>query len=501
MPQAIGRSVLPWTTEREIVCRETAGRAIRQDDIAEPECGIAFDPCVWFMPARWFPCQKDRCMSHDHRRAVILFAGFLCLAQSGCGREETPVAPAPDKGTTESADAKPKATISVRKLPAATEAQAKDLVKQLDAAIAHQSTGEVSRLFDQNQLMDQILAGFTVIPEEKEEVVRGLKQVEGVSDLPDKIVAAVRNGGDYRFVRLVQKDGQYRPLYRLTMPEDGGVNYHELVVEVSGEKPLITNVYLYLSGESLSESVRRVLIPALASEDASIVGELSGTEAEILKNREVLRQINSLMSQQKFEEASAKFSELTPELQRERSTLMTQLVISQGLSDAEQEAIVEEMAKQIPGQPCSDFPLFALRKKQAKHDDVIQIVDRLQKSIEDPYLDLLKVDALLAVGKTDEAREAVVRVKTACPDRSDVYWMEIAVSLKTRNFDETARLLDEVGKTFGLEFRDLSSVPEYSEFIASEQGKAWLKKQDEASTPKEPAESPESPAPAEKKSE
>lgn len=437
-------------------------------------------------------------MNFDRRRAFILFAGLLCLVQSGCGREESPAPLARDKSPVESVSAKAKNTISPRKLPAATEAQAEDLVKQLDAAIAHQSAGEVGRLFDQNQLMDQILAGFAVIPEEKDEVVRGLKQVEGVSDLPDKIVAAVRNGGDYRFVRLVQKDGQFRPLYRLTMPEDGGVNYHELVVEVSADKPLITNVYLYLSGESLSESVRRVLIPALAAEDASIVGELSGTEAEILKNREVLRQMNGLISQQKFEDAYAKFSELSPELQRERSMLMTRLVISQGLSDAEQEAAVEEMAKQTPGQPCSDFPLFALRKKQARHEDVIQIVDRLQKSINDPYLDLLKVDALLAVGKTDEAREAVVRVKTACPDRSDVYWMEIAVSLKTRSFDETARLLDEVGKTFGLEFRDLSTVPEYSEFISSEQGKAWLKKQDEASSTQESAETP---AEGEKKSE
>jgi len=79
-------------------------------------------------------------------------------------------------------------------------------------------------------------------------------------------------------------------------------------------------------------------------------------------------------------------------------------------------------------------------------------------------------------------------VKTVCPDRSDVYWMEIAVSLKTRNFAETARLLDEVGKTFGLEFRDLSTVPEYAEFIASDPGKLWIKKQEEA------AESPASPA-------
>lgn len=418
-------------------------------------------------------------MNNTRRPAVILFAVILSCLSPGCSRE-TPSAATTDKTTAKTEDSTPKVTISPRILKAASEQQVKDLVKDLDAAVAHQSSSELAKLMDQAQLMDQILSGFVVVPEEKEEVVRGLMQVEGVSDLPDKIVAAVRSGGDYRFVRLISKDGQLRPLYRLTMPEDGGVNYHELVVEVSGDKPLITNVYLYLSGESISESVRRVLIPALAAEDPSIVGKLTGSEAQILENRDVLRAINGLTSQEKFAEAFAKFEELSPELLRDRAVLMTRLVVSQALGDAEQEQVVEELAKAAPGQPCSDFPLFALRKKQGRHDDVIQIVDRLQKVIEDPYLDLLKVDALLATGKTDAAREAVVRVKTVCPDRSDVYWMEIAVSLRTKNFGETSRLLDDVGKTFGLEFRDLSSVPEYAEFVASDAGKSWLKKQEEA---------------------
>ncbi len=427
---------------------------------------------------------------------MILFAVILGCLSPGCSRETPSATATTDKTTAKTEDSTPKVTISPRILKAASEQQVKDLVKELDAAVAHQSSSELGKLVDQAQLMDQILSGFVVVPEEKEEVVRGLMQVEGVSDLPDKIVAAVRIGGDYRFVRLISKDGQLRPLYRLTMPEDGGVNYHELVVEVSGDKPLITNVYLYLSGESISESVRRVLIPALAAEDPSIVGKLTGSEAQILENRDVLRAINGLTSQEKFAEAFAKFEELSPELLQDRAILMTRLVISQGLGDAEQEKVVEELAKAAPGQPCSDFPLFALRKKQGRHEDVIQIVDRLQKVIEDPYLDLLKVDALLATGKADAAREAVVRVKTVCPDRSDVYWMEIAVSLRTKNFGETARLLDDVGKTFGLEFRDLSSVPEYSEFVASDAGKSWLKKQEEAaispenkSTPSKDAES------------
>lgn len=419
-------------------------------------------------------------MSIIRRPAVALISAIACCFSIGCSRDSSSTAETREQTQAQADESTPKITINARTLPTANESQVKELVKQLDAAIAHQSAMELSKLLDQNQLMDQILSGFVIVPDEKEEVVRGLKQVEGVSDLPEKIIQAVRSGGDYRFVRLVTKDGQLRPLYRLTMPEDGGVNYHELVVELVGEKPLITNVYLYLSGESLSESVRRVLIPALAAEDATIVGDLSGSEAELLKNRDVLRSINVLTSQEKFEDAFAKFDELTPALLQDRTILMTRLVISQALGESEQESVVEALAKAAPGQPCSDFPLFALRKKQGRHDDVIQIVDRLQAVIEDPYLDLLKVDALLATGKIDAAREAVVRVKTVCPDRSDVYWMEIAVSLKTRNFEETARLLDEVGKTFGLEFRDLSSVPEYAEFVASDAGKSWITKQEES---------------------
>jgi hypothetical protein len=51
------------------------------------------------------------------------------------------------------------------------------------------------------------------------------------------------------------------------------------------------------------------------------------------------------------------------------------------------------------------------------------------------------------------------------------------MQLKAKDHAATAALLDEIGEKFGMAFDDLTSVPEYAEFAASEIGKEWMSRQ------------------------
>ena len=55
------------------------------------------------------------------------------------------------------------------------------------------------------------------------------------------------------------------------------------------------------------------------------------------------------------------------------------------------------------------------------------------------------------------------------------------MQLKAKDHAATAALLDEIGEKFGMAFDDLTSVPEYAEFAASEIGKEWMSRQAAAS--------------------
>lgn len=48
------------------------------------------------------------------------------------------------------------------------------------------------------------------------------------------MIEALELGGDYRLLHVFEKDGERRTLYRL-LTSDGGLNYHEMVLEYRGQ--------------------------------------------------------------------------------------------------------------------------------------------------------------------------------------------------------------------------------------------------------------------------
>ena len=63
-------------------------------------------------------------------------------------------------------------------------------------------------------------------------------------------------------------------------------------------------------------------------------------------------------------------------------------------------------------------------------------------------------------------------------NRIDVHWVEMSVLLKAKDFAAVAKQLDEIASKFGMKFNDLSAIPDYAEFIVSDEGKAWLEAQE-----------------------
>jgi tetratricopeptide (TPR) repeat protein len=204
------------------------------------------------------------------------------------------------------------------------------------------------------------------------------------------------------------------------------------------------------------------------------MARLTGVEAEFLKNISTMQKINELNQTQKYKEAYALFSTLPAALQKDKTVLMTKLLVAQHVGDNEYAQVIRELELNFPNDAARDFRAMDLLAMQEQHDELIKTVDRLLTVIQDPYLNILKVDSLLALNRTDEARQAVAEAKAVAENRIDVYWVEMSMLLKARNHSATATLLDEIGEKFGMTFNDLTTVPEYAEFAESPVGKDWM---------------------------
>ena len=425
------------------------------------------------------------------RKTVVTAVSLLLVASIiGCGGNNRSNSQAP--GSELSAQDVNQAT----KFVAATKMEAEALVKLVNAAVAHQDVSAFNALIDEARMVDRILAGFELTEKFRTGFMQGMREGGGLTNLSSEIIGTVQRGGDYTFVRMIQKGDELRPLFRLVLPDSGGMNYHELIVTVDASRqPRIADIDVHLSGELLSQSIRRLVLPAVAAEDSGILAKLTGAESEFLNNVATLKKISELNKEQKPQEAMALFASLPETLQKDKTVLLTKLLVAQSLGDAEYSGVID-LDRYFPNDTARDFRAMDLLAIQGQHEELIKTVDRLIAVIQDPYLNTLKIDALLDLNRLEEARKSVREAKAAAPDRIDVYWVEIAMTLKVKDYAATAALLDEIGEKFGMTFNDLTTVPEYADFAASDIGKDWMARQAEAAAAQtSPSDTPASPVP------
>ncbi len=430
-------------------------------------------------------------MASSRLSVLGIITGFIGIGLiAGCGSSGTSSPP-----TAEMTSQDLNKTI---KFVAASPGEVDALVKAVEIAVAHQDSSAFNALIDEGKMTDRILAGLNLKEEFRTGFIQGMREGGGLTNLSTEILGAVQNGGEYTFVRLVQVGDEQRPLFRLILPGSGGMNYHELVVTVDAQKKSrIADINVYLSGELLSQSIRRLVLPAVAAQDAGIMARLSGAESEFIKNINTMQKINELSTAEKFREAMPMFATLPESLQKDKTVLLMKLLIAQNIDDAEYANVIRDLERYFPNDPARDFRAMDLLAIQGEHEQLIKTVDRLLVSIQDPYLNILKVDSLIALDRTEDARKAVAEAKAVTLDRLDVYWVEVAMLLKAKDHAATAAALDEIGEKFQMTFGDLTTIPDYAEFAASSIGQEWMAKHSaENGEPPSTPENPQSPVPS-----
>src|SRR5262249_55927714 len=115
---------------------------------------------------------------------------------------------------------------------------------------------------------------------------------------------------------------------------------------------------------------------------------------------------------------------------------------------------------------------YALKKEFTR---ALESIDRVDKSVGgDPYLDLARADINESQGNLERARRLAFQAIEREPNLLHAYLAVVGLSLKTKNYDETLAMLKELDRKFGIDMKDLKTVPEYAGFARSPQFRQWL---------------------------
>jgi hypothetical protein len=359
---------------------------------------------------------------------------------------------------------------------AVSDAEARKFAKELNEKAQAGDVTAVSDMFDIEAMGETASQGLDIRTSSKEGFLRGMKSAAQAQEgFGGQLIAPVAGGGSLGLLRVLNRDGQKAARIRIQHGGEGGLNYMDVVLARRTDgKIRAVDVYTFATGELMSATIRRAVIQLAASENRGILARLTGAENDYIKNAPRIKEISQAIMQGRGAEALAICESLPDSLKNDKSVMVIRIRAASMVDEEKYMAAMEDFQKAYPNDPAQDLmsiDYFFLRKQ---YDKALEVVDRLDRAVGgDPYLDTIRAGALVMAGRTADAKKAAQRLAQAEPDKSDGPMTLLSIALAEKDHAETLRLLKLLESRFGMQFRDLRTVPEYAQFVRSPQHGEW----------------------------
>jgi tetratricopeptide (TPR) repeat protein len=356
-----------------------------------------------------------------------------------------------------------------------SDEECRDVAQRLDEAVQSGEMAKVNSVFDWDLCLERAVFGLDLPDQTRRDLKMGMLTTLQNQGLFRELVNAVEQGGSFKFLRIHDVDGQKRALFRLVLPT-AGVNFHDymLTKDATGQVR-IYDVFIYLTGEPISETIRRVLLQFAANENRGMFDRLAGREQLMIKHFAEVNRIILSLQQKDPGTALDTYNRLPEELKEQQFLLLLAMRASQeAFDDAAYQEILERFRRAHPDNPAMNFvsiDYFAMREE---YDKALEAVNGLPETIvHDPYVEFLRAGVYIASKQYDEAIKAADKAIAEEPDLIDPYWARVTISLEQRQFAETLKWLKTIDEKFNAVTDDILSTPIYNEFRQSPQYGEW----------------------------
>lgn len=304
---------------------------------------------------------------------------------------------------------------------------------------------------------------------------KGLQQ--GALGFGKQLIETFNEESSFTLLRARVIKGVPRALFRAISTR--GLNYLDLELSKDAKGQVrVVDIYPYVAGEFISDTLRRAYISAAADANQGLVDRLMGKEQTYLKNLPRLQAMQQAFQAGKHEEVLRLYGQLPASFKNEKVALLIRLQSAAALS-VEGEAYAQAIAdyeKALPNDPSVELVSFDGYLLRKDHAGAIRAMDKLDRRVRDPYLSVLRGNVMLDKGDTAEARRHYVAAITAEPSLLVGHWSLIGLALQEKKYKEVGEGLDGIEATGLVQLNDLETVAEYEGFVKSPEYKAWKKR-------------------------
>ena len=312
--------------------------------------------------------------------------------------------------------------------PVAKE-EATTLGKEIEKSVSQKNATYLDDAIDVKSIVNRmkITSGKSLINENGFE--KGIKEK---MILGKEIIRSIGAKGSYKMIRCYSVGDTQHVLFR--MYGNGSVNYHDFELTHVKGVCKIADVYVYLSGENLSETLANLY------KQFDATGFNDNDMASLKKINEIRKMYHS----SRFSDAKEAIEKLPYNIRNMKPVMLLNIMICGSLenNDSIYEKALEDYKAVYPQEANMDLLSIDGYFLQKKYDKVMTSINKLDKALGgDPFLDFYRYACYKMLEDKPGQKESLERLVKNMPDFEEGYQSLIGFYLEEATYDKAAQTL------------------------------------------------------------
>lgn len=325
-----------------------------------------------------------------------------------------------------------------------TTAEAIAFAGEIEASIKKGESAFLDNAFDKDEFIKKIdLGDYTEGKEFSEGVISKL-------NLGTQLTTILNDQDNFNFIKHYEKDGRHHVVFRLFTTKDGSLNYHDYELIKSGKVCKIADAYIYLSGETLAETMHGMYanLYKKAVKNNNSLGGLND-----------LKEIKDLLNRGKVKEAKDMYEALPASLKKNKTVLLINVFICSRLTEDDYNAAIQEFNRLYPNQPNMNLMMIDGYFIQKDYVKMLGAVNALDAQIDtDPLLDYYRYLSYKLLLKQDSGIICLNRLVKNMPDFQSGYIELISAKLQAGLTPQADSLIKVYRSKPGFKQEDLNEL-------------------------------------------
>lgn len=325
-----------------------------------------------------------------------------------------------------------------------TKEEVRAFAKQIELSVEKREGRILDAAFDEKAFLKKM----NLEPSQyNESIRRGIKT--GLK-WGTKLTEGISSKGSYSFIKQYEKNNVHHLLFRLY--DHSSLNYHDFELKRTNGKPGIVDIYIYVTGEKISETLKGLVVD---SKDEFSDRSAPDKDGDIDK----LPHLRKLIEEGKNREALDIYDNLTEKMKKNRTFQLMHVQICAGLTEEEYANAIAEYKRLYPNEPNMQLLLIDGYVLRREYDKALEAVNELDKMIDkDPLLDFHRAVCYSLMEEKTKKREYLERLVKNLPDFEDGVFVLIADYLSANEFEKATPLVNRFKKKSAFDQQRLNEL-------------------------------------------